>query len=260
MGAEIQDGAILVARAILNSSLWTMSFADRIVAITCICLACWKKKKWFDGKRQIVIERGQFVRGRRKLAKECGMTEDQLRCSLRRLESAGFVTLKVTPHYTLFEIPKYSHYQDLTKYSDKLDLDIDPGFDPGVTPESPHAHPGVTPESPTYKKDNNGEEREEEGAATAAPLPPSLQALEDGLRTRPESPGQDPIFKHLWDLARRQNVNAKEDTLRRYLKGWIAQKGAQAVEEILMRQDVVGKSVTAIQDYFFNSMKKKGFV
>ena len=70
MGAEIPDGAVIVARAIVNSSLWKMRAEDRVVAVTCLAIANKKAKKWFDGQKQIVIERGQFVRSRQEMAKE----------------------------------------------------------------------------------------------------------------------------------------------------------------------------------------------
>lgn len=169
MGAEIQDGAVLVARAILNSSLWTMSLADRVVAITCICLACWKPRKWFDGKEQVTLERGQFVRGRKKLAQECGISEDQLRTSIEHLEIVGFLTRKITSRYTVFTIPKYSHYQDLTKYSDSSNHEVAPDFAPSDPQPIPNASPADPQPIPTYKNDNkeNKEKKDKNDSLSA---------------------------------------------------------------------------------------------
>lgn len=120
MGAEIQDGAVLVARAILNSSVWTMRAEDRLVAITCICLANWRSRSWFNGKENMTIGRGQFVRSWEHLAEACKLSVQSVRTSVKNLQNVGFLTRKLTGHVQLFTIPKYSHYQDLTKYSDQI--------------------------------------------------------------------------------------------------------------------------------------------
>lgn len=118
MSAEIPDGAVIVARAIINSSLWKMRPADRIVAITCMAIANKRAKKWFDGVKQITIKRGQFVRSREEMAEECGLPLQVVRTSIDHLEKNEFLTRFLTRSYTLYTVPKYQHYQDLTKYSD----------------------------------------------------------------------------------------------------------------------------------------------
>ncbi len=118
MPAEIPDGAVVVARSIVNSSLWTMRPADRVVAITCITLCNRKPRKWFDGHKDVLIERGQFVRSREKLVEACKLPLQVVRTSIEHLERTDFLTRKSTRDYTLYTVPKYDHYQDLTKYSD----------------------------------------------------------------------------------------------------------------------------------------------
>jgi hypothetical protein len=118
MGAEIPDGAIIVARAIVNSSLWEMRLEDRVVAITCLAIANKRAKKWYDGEKDIIIQRGQFVRSREQMAKACRMPLQRVRTSIENLENSEFLTRDLTRAYTIYTIHKYLHYQDLTKYSD----------------------------------------------------------------------------------------------------------------------------------------------
>ena len=118
MSAEIPDGAVIVARAIVNSSLWKMRPEDRVVAVTCLAIANKRQRKWFDGHQQITIQRGQFVRSRQEMAQECGLPVQVVRTSIVHLEENDFLTRNLTRTYTLYTIPKYQHYQDLTKYSD----------------------------------------------------------------------------------------------------------------------------------------------
>jgi len=119
MGAEIPDGAFVVARAILNSSLWTMRAEDCKVAVTLIGLANWKERKWFDGKLNVSIKRGQLIRSLDDMAASCHVSLQVLRTSLKNLEKCGFLTRQSTQRYTIITIPKYDKYQDLTRYADK---------------------------------------------------------------------------------------------------------------------------------------------
>lgn len=118
MSAEIPDGAVIVARAIVNSSLWKMRPEDRVVAMTCMAIANKRARKWFDGEQDIMIQRGQFARSREQMVTACCMPLQVVRTSLDHLEEVEFLTRNVTRWYTLYTIPKYQHYQDLTKYSD----------------------------------------------------------------------------------------------------------------------------------------------
>lgn len=151
MGAEIPDGAVLIARAIVNSSLWEMRPPDRIVAITCITLANRRRKKWFDGQRDIWIERGQFVRSREQMVDACKLPLQVVRTSLEHLEVTKFLTRFLTRSYTLYTIPKYQHYQDLTKYSDNLSTENQEN-QPGFQPDANHKQQQqTTPQSDPNK-------------------------------------------------------------------------------------------------------------
>lgn len=157
MGAEIPDGAVLVARAITNSSLWTMRAADRILAITCICMANWKPKKWFDGETSTMIERGQFITSYEHLAEAARLSVRNVRTSLKNLEKVGFLTRKVTHRWTLVTLCKYDHYQKMSNY---YDTETD-------TPLTQHRHatdkPLTNDRQTTDNKQevNKGEERKE---------------------------------------------------------------------------------------------------
>jgi len=156
MGAEIPDGAVLLARVVINSSLWTMRLEDRTVAITCICLANWRDRQWFDGQKKITIKRGQFVRSRERVAEACGMKIQSVRTSLKHLENVGFLTRKATKRYTVYSLPKYDFYQSLGNYSN-------PKSNQQLTHDQPTPNPRLT-------TNKNGEElyegkEEEESAA-----------------------------------------------------------------------------------------------
>jgi hypothetical protein len=170
MGAEIQDGAVLVARAILNSSLWTMRTEDRLVAITCICLANWKQRSWFNGKERMVIERGQFVRSWQHLADECHLSLKTIRTSVKNLENVGFLARKRAGHVQVFTIPKYSHYQDLTKYSDSMTVKAGKETGSDRADDGQATGSEVATNNNVIREEGKKETRREEIAAIAAPV------------------------------------------------------------------------------------------
>lgn len=66
-----------------------------------------KEKKW----RGITIPAGSFISGRRKLALETGLSEQQIRTSLLRLKSTSELTSKSTSCGTLFTLLTWNSYQ-----------------------------------------------------------------------------------------------------------------------------------------------------
>ena len=59
----------------------------------------------------LVIQRGQVIVGRKKLAKELKMSEQQIRSCINRLKSTNEITTKSTNKYTLITIVKYDKFQ-----------------------------------------------------------------------------------------------------------------------------------------------------
>lgn len=59
----------------------------------------------------VVIKRGQHLTGRFSLAKETGLTEQQVRTALSRLKSTNEITSKPTNQYSIITITNYDKYQ-----------------------------------------------------------------------------------------------------------------------------------------------------
>jgi uncharacterized phage protein (TIGR02220 family) len=62
--------------------------------------------------RGIELKRGQVVVGRKKLAKDLGLSERQIRTSITRLKSTNEIATYTTNKYTLVTITKYEDYQN----------------------------------------------------------------------------------------------------------------------------------------------------
>ena len=59
----------------------------------------------------ITIKRGELLTGRKKMAKETGLSEQSIRTSIKRLKSTSELTIKSTSKYSLINIVNYELYQ-----------------------------------------------------------------------------------------------------------------------------------------------------
>jgi len=69
--------------------------------------ANWKDKKFKD----FVVKRGQLVTSYKSLREELGLTQDQIRTSLKKLISTKEITKSITSQFTLINIENYCLYQ-----------------------------------------------------------------------------------------------------------------------------------------------------
>ena len=59
----------------------------------------------------IEVKRGQVITSRNHLAEETGLSEQQIRTSLKKLQSTNEITIQPTNKFTLITIEKYDFYQ-----------------------------------------------------------------------------------------------------------------------------------------------------
>jgi len=59
----------------------------------------------------ITVKRGQLIVGRKMLAKELNMSEQQIRSCIKRLKSTNEITTESTNQFTLISIVKYDNFQ-----------------------------------------------------------------------------------------------------------------------------------------------------
>lgn len=65
----------------------------------------------FDGT-EVELKRGQFITGRKSLAKSLRTTEQKIRSRIALLEKHNQIVVKSTNKYTIITVVKYDHYQD----------------------------------------------------------------------------------------------------------------------------------------------------
>ncbi len=83
---------------------------------------------------------GQLITGRKKLAEELNLTENQIRTSLSKLEKTGEITIKTTNRFSVITIVKWSNFQQKEYF---------------FTPQSPTNHQQTTNKSPHNNNINN---------------------------------------------------------------------------------------------------------
>lgn len=77
------------------------------VFLHCLLNANYTDKKW----RGILVKRGSFLTGRRKLAVSLNLTEMQIRTALNKLKSTNEITIKTTSEYSIITINNWDSYQ-----------------------------------------------------------------------------------------------------------------------------------------------------
>ncbi len=77
------------------------------VFIHCLLKANWKDGE-FEGQ---TIPRGSFITGRKELANQLNMTEQEIRTALKHLNSTNEITIKTTNKYSIITIVNYDLYQ-----------------------------------------------------------------------------------------------------------------------------------------------------
>lgn len=98
-------------RKIFDSGWYTKPLTCHL-AIHLILKANHKDKKFIFNKKEMVCKRGQLITGRNQLAKETGLSTQNIRTSLDTLSNCGFLTIKSTNKFSIITICNYDSYQD----------------------------------------------------------------------------------------------------------------------------------------------------
>lgn len=86
---------------------WYQDSNTKSLFIHLLLLANFEKKKW----KGIIIEKGQVVVGRKKLAEELNLTEQQIRTALNKLKSTNNISIKSTNKFSVVTIINWEKYQ-----------------------------------------------------------------------------------------------------------------------------------------------------
>lgn len=108
------QGFVKLFKTFLEWEWYTNSNTMRVF-IHCLLKANYKSKNW-QGK---VISAGSFITGRKKMAQELGMTEQQVRTALSNLKSTNEITINSYSQYSIISINNWGKFQDINQQSNQ---------------------------------------------------------------------------------------------------------------------------------------------
>lgn len=96
---------------------WYSDINTKTLFLHLLLTANHEDKNW----KGILIKRGQVITGRKKLSEETGLTEQNIKTSLKRLKSTNEITTKITNKYTIVTLVNWEKYQDYdTRVTNKI--------------------------------------------------------------------------------------------------------------------------------------------
>lgn len=116
-------GFIVIHRKILNSRVWVN---DGLFKLWMWCLlkanhkSIWVPIKTGRGESEVLVQRGQFVFGRKSAAKQLKVKETTLWARIKKLERMECITVKSSSTHSIIEICNYEHYQSNEQQNDTL--------------------------------------------------------------------------------------------------------------------------------------------
>lgn len=102
-----KDGWISLYRKFLDWQ-WYDYPTVKIVFLHCLLSANHKPAKW----RDLTIKRGQLITSYEKLAAHNGLSIQQVRTAIEKLQSTNEITYQSTSRYSIITIKNYNLYQD----------------------------------------------------------------------------------------------------------------------------------------------------
>lgn len=107
------EGWVKLYRELLAKSIWESSTPEqKCVLITVLLLASHKQKDWIWQGKRFTVKPGQFVTSLSSLASTAGVTIQNVRTSLVKLEKYEFLTSQSTNTGRLISIVNWELYQD----------------------------------------------------------------------------------------------------------------------------------------------------
>ena len=161
--------------------------------------ANWEDNTW----KGITVKRGQLVRSVRKLAAETGLTEQQTKTAINKLQSTHEITSVSTNKFTLYTIVKYDTYQTKRLVSNQL----------SNTGSNPQSNKQITHNLTTDKEERNKEppivpQRDGEGSIKKSDWDAFCKHfMIDRISLTPDL--TDEVISHLLSVLREQSRGAK---------------------------------------------------
>lgn len=110
------NGFILLHRDLMTKPIWFNSTPEqKVVLITLLTMAAWKRIEWDWYGKKFTLEPGQFITSLPKIAEKCGkeVSIQNVRTALARFKKLEFLTDESTANGRLITITNWRVYQEL---------------------------------------------------------------------------------------------------------------------------------------------------
>ena len=135
---------MLVNRELENEFAWSSDPVTYSLFHHLLFMANFKDTRW----RDIVVQRGQVVAGRKSLSSVVGVSEQAIRTALGKLQSTNYIAQKSTKQYTIITICNYDSWV-------LADESEQPTINQQSTNEQPTTNQRTTNEQPTINHIRN---------------------------------------------------------------------------------------------------------
>lgn len=112
-----KNGFILLHRKILDNISVT-DYKTLALIVYLLLKVNYKDKTIIFNNKPLTVHRGQLITGRKRLAKETGLSEQQIRDRIRLLKEIKFITSKRTNKFSIITICNYDYYQTLSNFTE----------------------------------------------------------------------------------------------------------------------------------------------
>jgi len=109
-----KKGFIALQRSILEWE-WYNDIPTKTLFIHILLKANFKDKKW----QGHLVKRGELITGRKQLSQETGLSEQQTKTALKKLQSTNEITIKATNRFSIVTLVNYGLYQDKKEASNQ---------------------------------------------------------------------------------------------------------------------------------------------
>jgi hypothetical protein len=150
MTNSTDSGFIKLQRKILDWE-WYNDIPTKTLFIHLLLKVNFKDKKW----KGYDIKRGQVLTGRKILSDETGLSEQQTKTALKKLQATNEITIQATNRFSIITLVNYSLYQD--KKTDSNQLNNQPE-EQQATSNQPANDPTSNQQATTTKNDKKEKE------------------------------------------------------------------------------------------------------
>lgn len=109
-----KKGFIALQRSILEWE-WYNDIPTKTLFIHILLKANFKDKNW----QGHLVKRGELITGRKQLSQETGLSEQQTKTALKKLQSTNEITIKATNRFSIVTLVNYGLYQDKKEASNQ---------------------------------------------------------------------------------------------------------------------------------------------